>query len=133
MSVLLDTHAWLWWLSSPELLPKRAAKAIREAMEKYKVLISSMSSWEIAMLCAKGRLELATDYREFIRQTEKLPFVQFIPPNNEILIGSVNLPSYAGKDPADRIIVATANHMGATLVTKDEDMLSYRHVRTLWA
>ncbi|HNA80655.1 MAG TPA: type II toxin-antitoxin system VapC family toxin [Turneriella sp.] len=132
MSVLLDTHAWLWWLSSPELLPKKAARTIRESMESYKVLISSLSAWEIAMLCTRGRLELATDYREFIHQTEKLPFVQFITPNNEILIGSVNLPAYEGKDPADRIIVATANHMGATLVTKDEHMLAYRHVRTIW-
>jgi len=132
MSVLLDTQTWLWWLSNPELLPKKAAKTIREAMEGYKVLISSMSAWEIAMLCAKGRLELATDYREFIHQTEKLPFVQFIPPNNEILIASVNLPVYAGKDPADRIIVATANHTGAILVTKDENLLAYRHVRTIW-
>lgn len=85
------------------------------------------------MLCARGRLEFATDYKEFIRQTEKLAFVKFIAPDNTIFLNSVGLPEYTGKDPADRIIVATANHLGATLVTKDETMLAYRQVRTLWA
>ncbi len=130
--ILLDTHAWIWWLTQPDLLPKKAMQAIRAAMKKYNVCISSMSAWEIAMLTTKGRLELATDYREFIRQTEKLAFVKFIAPENTILLNSVEMPGYAGKDPADRIIIATANHLGATLVTKDETILVYKQVRTVW-
>jgi len=130
--ILLDTHAWIWWLTNPERLPSKATKAIREAMKNYRVAISSMSVWEIAMLCAKGRLEFATDYREFIRQTEKLAFVQFVAPDNTILVNSVNLPDYAGRDPADRIIIATANHLSATLISKDDTMREYRQVRTLW-
>jgi len=131
--LLLDTHAWVWWLTKPDLLPKKAAQAIRAAMKEYSVHISTMSSWEIAMLVARGRLELATDYREFIRQTAQLAFVKFIAPDNTILLNSVEMPGYAGKDPADRIIMATANHLSATLVTKDETMLEYRQVRTTWS
>lgn len=130
--ILLDTHAWIWWLTNPERLPSKATKAIREAMKNYRVVISAMSVWEIAMLCAKGRLEFATDYREFIRQTEKLAFVQFVAPDNAILLNSVNLPDYTGRDPADRIIIATANHLSATLISKDDTMREYRQVRTLW-
>lgn len=130
--ILLDTHVWVWWLTSPDLLPPKAMRVIREAMKAYRVAISSMSVWEIAMLCAKGRLEFATDYREFIRQTEKLAFVKFIQPDNTILLNSVELPDYLAKDPADRIIVATANHLSATLITKDEHMHTYRQVRTVW-
>jgi PIN domain nuclease of toxin-antitoxin system len=130
--VLLDTHAWVWWLTKPELVPKKATQAIRAAMREYAVHISTMSAWEIAMLVARGRLELATDYREFIRQTEKLAFVKFIAPHNTILLNSVEMPGYEGKDPADRIIIATANHLSATLITKDDTMLEYRQVRTTW-
>lgn len=108
-------------------------RVIREAMKNYSVAISSMSVWEIAMLYAKGRLEFATDYREFIRQTEKLAFVKFIQPDNTIFLNSVEMPDYPGKDPADRIIVATANHLSAALITKDEHMHAYRQVRTVWA
>lgn len=131
--ILLDTHAWIWWLTTPDLVPLKATRAIREAMKNYSIAISSMSVWEIAMLCAKGRLEFATDFREFIRQTEKLAFVKFIQPDNTIFLNSVEMPDYPGKDPADRIIVATANHLSATLVTKDENMLGYRQVRTIWS
>lgn len=130
--ILLDTHCWIWWLTTPRALSKKAHSAIREAMVNYQVCISSISVWEIAMLVQRGRLQLAIDYREFIRQTEKLAFVQFIEPNNTILVNSVELSGYSAKDPADRIIVATANHMGAMLVTKDESIRAYRQVRSLW-
>lgn len=130
--VLLDTHAWVWWLTKPDMLPKKATQVIRAAMKDYDVHISTMSTWEIGMLVARGRLEFATDYREFIRQTQQLAFVKFVAPDNTILLHSVELPGYAGKDPADRIIIATANHLSATLVTKDETMLGYRQVRTVW-
>lgn len=130
--ILLDTHVWVWWLTNPDLLPPKAMRVIREAMKNYSVAISSMSAWEIAMLCAKGRLEFATNYREFIRQTEKLAFVKFIQPDNTIFLNSVEMPDYPGKDPADRIIVATANHLSAALITKDEHMHAYRQVRTVW-
>ncbi|MBX3723192.1 MAG: type II toxin-antitoxin system VapC family toxin [Turneriella sp.] len=81
--VLLDTHAWVWWLTKPDMLPKKATQVIRAAMKDYDVHISTMSTWEIAMLVARGRLEFATDYREFIRQTQRLAFVKFVAAGNE--------------------------------------------------
>ncbi|MBV6492051.1 MAG: Ribonuclease VapC22 [Turneriella sp.] len=130
--IVLDTHTWIWWLTQPSLLPKKAKNVIHEAMKNYQIAISSMSVWEIAMLCAKGRLEFAIPYREFIRQTEALAFVQFITPDNNIFLNSVEMVDYPVKDPADRIIMATANHLSAILITRDEAMHTYRQVRTLW-
>lgn len=130
--VLIDTHVWLWWLTEPGRLPAKAARQIAAAVKDYEVCISAMSAWEIAMLVARGRLELATDYKEFIRQTEKLAFVRFIDLDNTILVNSVNLDGFPEKDPCDRIIVATAQNLGAILITKDETMRAYKRVRTIW-
>lgn len=130
--LLLDTHTWLWWLSNPESLSKKAARTIDKAIDENAIAISSISVWEVAMLVERERLQFNTDYRDFIENTEKLSFVKFIPADNTILLRSVTLPDFNHKDPADRIIIATANRLSATLITKDERILNYKYVKTLW-
>jgi PIN domain nuclease of toxin-antitoxin system len=58
--------------------------------------------------------------------------VSFVPVDNDIAVKSIELPGEFHKDPADRIIVATARKLGAPLVTVDDRIRSYPHVRTLW-
>ncbi len=130
--IVLDTHAWVWFVSSPELLSKRAKASIEAAMANNGVLISSISTWEIALLVAKNRMQLKMDVDDWITKSEKLPFVEFIPVDNSIAIKSVNLPEPFHSDPADRIIIATAITAGAILVTKDAKILKYSHVETIW-
>lgn len=129
---VLDTHIWLWWVSNPENLSSRAAKAIKQAISVNAVYISSISAWEVAMLVEKNRLKLSVDVRDWIRKTEALSFVQFIPVDNTIALRSTSLPGKLHQDPADRIIIATAMVMGAKLITKDEKIRNYRYVKTIW-
>ena len=130
--IILDTHVWVLFVSNPELLSKRAKKSLDTAMEKKGILISSISTWEVALLVAKKKLRLTLDLSDWIAKSEALPFITFIPVDNSIAIKSVNLPQPLHSDPADRIIIATAISMGAPLVTKDEKILKYHHVQTIW-
>ena len=130
--IVLDTHVWLWWISNPENLSKSAAKAISKAVDENGIILSSISTWEIALLVEKGRLELSIDVRDWVRKTEGLPFVRFIPVDNTISLRSVTLPGYFHSDPADRIVTATAMTMGLALVTRDNKIIDYPHVQTIW-
>ena len=130
--ILLDTHVWLWWLSNPEKLSDKATSSIKEAVQTNCVVISSISTWEIALLVARGRLQLAIDIRDWVRKTEGLTFVRFVPVDNTISLRSVSLPGEFHADPADRIITATALTMGIPLISKDRKILDYSHIQTIW-
>jgi PIN domain nuclease of toxin-antitoxin system len=130
--IVLDTHTWIWFISKPEVLSKRAKKAVSAAVEEKSVLISSISAWEVALLVKKKRLTLSLDVTDWIAKSEGLPFIQFIEISNSIAVKSVNLPQPLHPDPADRIIIATALSAGVPLVTKDKKLLNYPHVKTIW-
>ena len=130
--IVLDTHTWIWFISKPEVLSKRAKKAVSVAVKEKSVLISSISAWEVALLVIKKRLTLSLDVTDWIAKSEGLPFIQFIEISNSIAVKSVNLPQPLHSDPADRIIIATALTAGVPLVTKDKKLLNYPHVETIW-
>jgi PIN domain nuclease of toxin-antitoxin system len=130
--IVLDTHAWLWWISNPEKLGTAASSAIEQAMQENSIFLSSISTWEIALLVDKGRLTLSIDVHDWVRKTESLPFVRFMPVDNTIALRSVALPGAFHADPADRIITATALTTGMPLVTKDEKIRACSFVRTIW-
>jgi PIN domain nuclease of toxin-antitoxin system len=130
--IVLDTHAWIWWLANPDEIPRAAQDEIDRAMEREEILISSMSCWEIALLVRKGRLELTMPVQDWIARTEALPFVQFVPLDNRIALRANHLPGEIHEDPADRIIIATALTLGAPLVSKGTRIRAYPHVETIW-
>ena len=130
--IVLDTHVWLWFISNPELLSTKARKAVDFALREEKIFISAMSAWEIALLVSSQRLQLTLEVADWIAKSEALPYFQFIPVDNSIAIKSVNLAGPLHRDPADRIIIATAITLGASLITKDEKILNYPHVKTVW-
>lgn len=130
--IVLDTHVWVLFVSNPELLSERAKRSLDAAIEERGILISSISAWEVALLVAKKRLKLTLDVIDWIAKSEVLPFIKFIPVDNAVAIKSVSLPQPLNNDPADRIIIATAISMGSPLVTKDEKILKYPHVQTIW-
>lgn len=130
--IVLDTHAWIWWVSNPELLSEKAKQIIDEAATGKSVFISSISAWEIAILVSRDRLKLTMSPDDWVAASEALPFFEFVPVSNSIALKSVQLPGSLHNDPADRIIIATAVSLGAYLVTKDEKIRNYPHVKTVW-
>lgn len=130
--IVLDTHILLWWVNDPTTLSKPAKKAIDAAVKSRAVHVSCISSWEIALLVERGRLRLALDVRDWLCRCEALPFLTFVAVSNAIAVESVRLPDFPHADPADRIIAATALSLGAALVTKDDKLRNYPHVKTIW-
>jgi PIN domain nuclease of toxin-antitoxin system len=130
--IVIDTHIWLWWLSNPEKLSKLASEHIDNEIKNGQIIISTISTWEMAMLIAKGRLKMSIGISDWIAATESLPFVKFSRVDNKIALQSVQLPGKLHNDPADRIIIATAITMNASVVTSDRKIIAYPVVRSIW-
>lgn len=130
--ILLDTSTLIWWICLPEKLSQKARKVIDEAIEKDEILVSSISVWEISLLLKENELGFFIDPNNWLEKVESLPYIRFVPVDNKIAVVSVNLPNFLHKDPADRIIIATALNLGAKLVTSDKKILDYKQVQTIW-
>lgn len=96
------------------------------------VLVSAISAWELAQLVDRGRIALAMDLDEWLRTVESIDGVVLVPVSVQTAVHSVNLPGDFHKDPADRMIVALAREQNAELVTADERIQRYPHVRWAW-
>ncbi len=131
--ILLDTHALVWWVDGSNRLSAPARTAIEnERNSKGTILVSTISAWEIAMLVDKGRLTLDRDVADWLDQVDLIEVLEFVALDKEIGIQSVLLPGDFHKDPADRIIVATARKFASPVVTADERIIAYPHVKTIW-
>ena len=131
--IVIDTHVLVWWVSGDKSLSKPALEAINEAIaDDSEIIVSSISAWEIAMLIEKGRLVLSMDIENWLDEVSQIDGVRFMPVDNEIGIKSTVLPGEFHKDPADRMIVATARKFAVPLVTADEKIIEYEHVKTIW-
>jgi PIN domain nuclease of toxin-antitoxin system len=129
--ILLDTHALVWWVSGGPL-SERAREAIARHARRRSLCASSISVWEVATLVARGRLELSLDVVEWIARVEAIESLRFVPVDNRIALASTRLPGELPRDPADRLIVATARSLDAALVTRDARLAAYPHVETIW-
>jgi PIN domain nuclease of toxin-antitoxin system len=130
---MLDTHVVMWWVDGNlKKIPAAALAAINSEHPGGEIIMSSITAWEIAMLVALGRRTLSVEVKLYLENIGKIPGLTFIPVDNEIGIEAVNLPGEFHKDPADRLIVASARKFGAPIVTADEKIHGYRHVRTIW-
>ena len=130
--ILLDTHAWVWWVNGQPALSRKAHRNIDRAAQEAGVYVSSISAWEVAQLVRRARLELTMDVESWIAKSEAMPFLHFVPIDNSIAVRSVRLPEPLHNDPADRIIIATSTILGFPLVTRDKRIRDYPHIRTIW-
>jgi PIN domain nuclease of toxin-antitoxin system len=128
--IVLDTHIWVWWVHGDERLTSRQLEFIQEH-EGGEIGISAISLWEIAKLVENGKLELPVSLEKWFTQALSYPGVQIIELTPAIATESTRLPGEFHKDPADQIIVATARIMKCKLVTSDERLLNYSHVKTV--
>lgn len=123
--LLLDTHTLIWSMNDNPRLGPIAKQAIRLGYRQDRARISAITPWEIALLVGKSRLDLGKDVLIWIRGALALPGVTLVPLLPEIAVASTRLPFEMHPDPADRILVATARHLGATLVTADAALLEF--------
>jgi PIN domain nuclease of toxin-antitoxin system len=132
--IVVDTHVLVWWANqSNDKLSKTAKNHLQKA-EKLDggIIASAISAWEIAILVSKGRLILSMDVEDWLDNVAALPGLCFLPVDRYTLVQSTRLPEPFHQDPADRIIVATARGLNLPLVTADQLISAYSHVRTVW-
>ena len=130
--IVADTHVIIWDALKPELLSPRAKKAIREANKLDGIIFCEISLWEIAMLMKKNRLSVDASYQEFIRLVTDSNNYIFKGISPQIAELSTQLFSTTNKDPADRIISATAIIEKADLVTSDKTLRRSKKIHTIW-
>jgi PIN domain nuclease of toxin-antitoxin system len=130
--IVLDTHTLVWWVNGDESLSKKAKAAIDLELDGGHIIVSAISAWEIAMLVKQEKLVLSMDVESWLATVAKIEAVRFVPVDVEIGVKSVELPGEFHKDPADRLIVATARKLAVPLITKDEKIRGYAHVKTIW-
>lgn len=128
--ILLDTHVVMWLAEMPENLSSRARGAIRAAREQDGVGISDKSLWELAMLVARGRVTVKTSLLDFLQTVER-SFTVF-PVTGAIAERAVLLSEQYPRDPADRLIGATALVHGFQLVTRDDRIRASGEVPVVW-
>jgi PIN domain nuclease of toxin-antitoxin system len=128
--IVLDTHAWLWLVDAPPRL-SRGARAAIEAADHLGVC--TISCWELAMLSVKGRIELDRDVGTWVAMALLDPRIDVLGLRPDIAVGAAVLsgPS-APRDPADRIILATARAHGAPIVTRDRLLHDHDPVAAIW-
>ena len=130
--ILLDTNAFIWWLSDRSKLPSKALNKIELSSKQGEIFVSAISIWEVCILVAKKRINLNNHIDLWINELDRLTDIEFIPIDNHVAYLSTHLPGTFHKDPADRFIVATAISHNLTVVTKDQKILEYKHVKALW-
>jgi PIN domain nuclease of toxin-antitoxin system len=128
--IILDTHIWVWWVHGDELLTNPQAEII-QANETDIIGVSAISAWEIAKLVQYHRLELPCSLSEWFDGALSYPGIRLLDLTPEIAIESTCLPGQFHRDPADQIIVATARVNDCSLLTSDNRILQYQHVRTV--
>ena len=132
MKYLLDTHAWVWWNMHPERLSRRVKGLVADTDRYEELLLSAISVWEFCKLLEKGRLGISCDPEEWIATALAMPRLRLVPLTPRIAYRSTVLPQPFSSDPGDQIIVATAREENAAILTKDEVIRRYPHVRAIW-
>jgi PIN domain nuclease of toxin-antitoxin system len=128
--ILLDTHALLWWALDPAQLAAKAG-AVLEEIEKRGGFASAISIWELGVKIQRGKLEMGLGIEEFTRRVEQSATVELVPVDTTIWLRSLALP-WGHRDPADRVIVATALIKGVPLLTRDAVMHEFDGIHCLW-
>ena len=124
--LLLDTHIWFWLaIGDPKLIKRKEIKSLLARISEFEIHISAITPWEIGMLEAKQRLVLNCDCLNWLTDSICKTGVRVVPLTTEISVESTHLPGQFRGDPADRIIVASARHLGARLLTRDRRILDY--------
>src|SRR5436190_2166286 len=123
--LLLDTHTAIWLVRN-EPIARAAEEAVNAVHEAGgTLLVSPITAWEVGRLVSRNRIDLLATPQRWFRGLLSIPDVRLAELSPEILIAASFLPGRPPNDPADRILLATARELAATLVTRDREMLAY--------
>lgn len=128
--IVLDTHAWLWWVSAPAQLGRAARRQIERAR---RIGVPAICCLEVAALAARGRIELDRPVLEWLQDALSPIDVDLMPITAAVAVKAASFGTELPGDPADRLIVATAVLESAVLVTKDARIQQYAGVTCVWA
>ncbi len=127
--IILDTHVWVWWLSKPEKIGKKAQRAIARAKH---LGLPAICVWEVAAKAQAGQLKFDRPYEvwidEALAEDDRLELIGLSP---RIAVESVKL-AWRHRDPADRLVVATARTYAAPLITADSTIHGSKLATCIW-
>jgi PIN domain nuclease of toxin-antitoxin system len=124
-SLLLDTHVWIWFMLADGELAISRRRAINRAAASGQLRIAAISVWEAALLASRGRIVLRRPLAQWIGEAISAPGLAIEPLLPQIAVEACSLPETFHRDPADRLIVATARVANAALMTRDQRILDY--------
>lgn len=128
----LDTHVVVWRALHPEKIPARTRRLLDQEEKKKALRVCEITLFEIAMLMRRGRLRTDLPYREFMELALAANDYILVGLNPDIAARSVDFSGDVNKDPADRLILASALHYKGKLVTADANLRQAAVVTTVW-
>lgn len=131
MAPVLDTHVWIWWMLGDPSLSKAERDVLDALPAETRPVLCDISLWEFATLVDLGRVKIDVSIEEWLRHAASPATVKIQPITADIVMEMNRLPESFHRDPADRLIVATARALGFPLATKDRKIRTSRLV-TLW-
>ena len=123
--LLLDTCAAIWLINGNIMTPESRAAISTAQMRNLGVFVSPISAWEIGTLTARNRIQLTLEPQAWFDALLEWPGVRLAPMPPSILIASSFLPGSPPRDPADRIIAATARMFGYSVITRNGELTTY--------
>lgn len=126
---ILDTHAWIWWVSEPARL---GSKARRQLSDARRIGVPAICCLEVAALAARERISLDRPVLAWMQDALALPRVELMALTPAVAVRAAALPPAFPGDPADRLIVATTVIEGGVLVTRDAAIRAAAIVETVW-
>ena len=128
---LLDTHAWVWWICGDARLTARERDELDNLPPSSRPVLAEISLWEVAMLVECGRLELNMDPERWLAVAASPATVELARVTPAVAAEVARLPAGFHRDPADRLIVATARVRKLRVLTRDR-MITQARVVPLW-
>jgi PIN domain nuclease of toxin-antitoxin system len=130
--ILLDTHVLVWAMTEPRRISRAAASAIRRGRAGGGLGIAAITLWELALIFARGQVRAAGTVENSIQLMIDSAGVSVRPLTPTIATLATQFPEDYPRDPADRLIGATARAEGLILITRDEQIRKSKLLKTIW-